>query len=98
MFRVINDCSRTARRRNSREIQMEDADLALMKLSRDLTRRFAGEQYKFLKEVYEGDHKRIRSQETLLAMLQAGAVLEYNGERWLHPLVEDYLRELGFLQ
>ena len=100
MFRVINDCSRTARRRNSREIQMEDADLALMKLSRDLTRRFAGEQYKFLKEIYEGDHKRIRSQETLLAMLQAGAVLEYNGERWhnVHPLVEDYLRELGFLQ
>ena len=100
LFRVINDCSRTARRRNSRRIEMEDAKLALTKLSGDLTRRFSGDQYKFLKEIYEGNRKDIKDQNTLLLMLQAGAVLEYNGERWhnLHPLVAEYLRELGYVQ
>ena len=100
LFRIINDCSRTARRRNSRRIEREDAELALEKLSGDLTKRFSGKQYDFLKEIYEGNHKDIKDQGTLLLMLQAGAVLEYNGERWhnLHPLVAEYLIELGYIR
>ena len=101
LFRVINDCSRTARRRASTRIEREDADLALGKLSRDINKRFSGKQYDFLKDIYNGKHQNIEDEETLLLMLQAGTVLEYNEgySVWhdLHPLAEKFLKDLNYI-
>ena len=97
LFTAINDCAIRARRRKSPRIEMEDADRALEKLKTSLTRRISGDHYDFLAEIYNGQHEKIEDREMLLKMLQANAVLEYNGKRWhdVHPLVADFLVEQG---
>lgn len=42
----------------------------------------------------------MRSDQATLLLLSAQAILEYNGKNWhaVHPLVEDYLRDVGELQ
>ena len=66
----------------------------------DLTRRVEGDEHKFLAEICAGKRREIGKSQTLLDMLQARVVLEYNGERWfnVHPLVADYLEELGYVK
>ena len=93
--------SRKRRTKNDNEtVKAADAERALIKLKSNLSRRIEGEEHKFLAEICAGKRQEIEKSQTLLDMLQARAVLEYNGERWfnVHPLVADYLEELGYIR
>ena len=93
--------SRKRRTKNDNEtVKAADAERALIKLKSNLSRRIEGEEHKFLAEICAGKRQEIEKSQTLLDMLQARAVLEYNGERWfnVHPLVTDYLEELGYIR
>ena len=96
LFHVILDCSRMAKWANLPKINRELADISLEEMKSDLTRRIERRNYAFLVSIWKGNHKPIDGKEMLLEMLQAGVVLEYNGERWqdVHPLVKDFLEEL----
>ena len=97
LFSVINDCAQRSMRRRSSIIQNEDADIALRKIKSNLTRRIEQKHYSFLNRIREGGRQNIDDRIMLLEMLQAGVVLEYNGERWhdVHPLIADFLIEQG---
>lgn len=98
LFKVIADAGTRARRRASKIIEREDADYAFTRIKSDITRRLDGDYYDFLVKV-ANEHEKITEKKKLLEMLQAGAVLEYNGERWhdVHPLVKEFLREQNLL-
>lgn len=93
LFNVIRTAATFARRGRKDKIEENMVDRALEKIKSDITRRIEGEQYDFLVEIYNGMHARIENRQMLLQMMQANAVLEYNGQRWhdVHPLVADYL-------
>lgn len=79
---------------------MEDATRALEELKTTLTKRIEKDDYKFLTSIYYSNKELIENKQTLLHMLQASVVLEYNGKRWhnVHPLVIQFLKEQGFLK
>jgi GTPase SAR1 family protein len=95
LFKLITDASRRAQKRESIRIELEDAERVIVRLKSDLTRRIERRNYAFLGEIYNGHKTKIEDKEMLLEMMQASAVLEYNGERWhdLHPLIADFLKE-----
>lgn len=97
LFAIINDSAQRAIRRESSVITLEDAKIALEKHKSSLTRRIERRHYEFLADIYRGNRELIENKEMLLEMLQANAVLEYNGKRWhnLHPLVAEFLKEQG---
>lgn len=99
LFTVIFKASRRARRRGASIIEAEDTKAALMELSSSITQRIEEKHLETLKSIYKGNKKIISSSETLLELMQASAVLEYNGERWhdLHPLVAKFLKEQGIV-
>ena len=99
LFNVIENAGKLARRRGSRSIEQSDVNYALTTLKSDITRRLDDNYYDFLAEIANGQHEKITMKEKLLDMLQAGAVLEYNGKRWhdVHPLVKDFLEEQNLL-
>ena len=100
LFHVINAAADRAENRASGKVAREDAERALMNLQSAMTRMIVGDRHEFLAEIYNGKRKEIDNEDKMLDMLQARAVLEYNGQRWfnVHPLVADYLRELGYVQ
>lgn len=106
LFKAIRDAAELASYRGYRTqdpnqtITPEDAEQALKDVQSDLTRRIEGDEHKFLAEICAGKRREIGKSQTLLDMLQARTVLEYNGERWfnVHPLVADYLEELGYVK
>ena len=106
LFKAIRDAAELASYRGYRTgdpnqtITPEDAEQALKEVQGDLTRRIEGDEHKFLAEICAGKRREIERSKTLLDMLQARAVLEYNGERWfnVHPLVADYLEELHYVR
>lgn len=100
MFFAINSSAQRAIRRNSTIIETEDADRALEQLKTSLTRRIEHKHYDFLADIMNGNRERIENREMLLEMLQANAVLEYNGRRWhnVHPLVAEFLRNQGLTE
>ena len=93
LFRVIIDAGARARTRQSLQINMEDAQQALMRLETELTRRIEQKDYPFLAEICNGQKELVSDKLHLLTMMQASVVLEYNGERWhnVHPLVSRFL-------
>lgn len=95
LFSVITNAGRRARRRESPKVEMEDTNRALEELKSSLTRRIERKHYQFLKDIDNGNKYAIEDGEMLLEMMQASAVLEYNGKRWhdVHPLVSDFLKE-----
>jgi energy-coupling factor transporter ATP-binding protein EcfA2 len=95
LFNLITDASRLAKKGEKIRIELKDAQWVIIKFKSDLTRRIEKRNYAFLVEIYKGNKKQIEDKEMLLEMMQASAVLEYNGERWhdLHPLIADFLIE-----
>ena len=100
LFGAIRQSATYARRRGANSISMDDAVLALEEIQSEITRRIEEKDYVFLKDIYNGNRRGISDRKALLGMLLAGAVLEYNGTRWcnLHPLVADYLVDLGVVE
>lgn len=96
LFRAISKAAILARRLNKTQVTAELADRALTEIKSDLSARVEGKEHDFLKEVAGGRHREIDDKPTLLRMMQALTVLEYNGERWydVHPLMKEYLREI----
>ena len=95
LFNAISAAAARARRRRAETVSMEDAKLALQVLKSELSRLFDRSSVDLLIDIHEGNKKKIDDTETLLNMLLAGTVLEYNGVRWqnLHPLISEYLEE-----
>ena len=93
LFNVIRTAATFARRGKKDKIEEDMVLIALEKIKSDITRRIEGKQHDFLVEIYNGMHMKIQDKPMLLQMMQANAVLEYNGKRWhdVHPLVADYL-------
>ncbi|MDE7203696.1 MAG: ATP-binding protein [Lachnospiraceae bacterium] len=94
LFRCICDAALRARLRKSRVIELEDARKALAVLESDINGRYSDELIGKMEDIYRGN-KHVSSSEEITALLQIGAVLEYNGTLWcdLHPLVEKWLIE-----
>jgi len=100
LFECIIDASRTARWRGAEKIEKQDAKLALSDLSIKLSRRISMADYDVLKKIYRdsGFRKQIEDKDSLLKLMQALVVLEYqNNERWhdLHPLIAEYMKRQG---
>ena len=93
LFNVIRSAGTFARRGKKDQIDEDMVRRALEKYKSDISRRIEGEQHDFLVEIYNGMHMEIQNKPMLLQMMQANAVLEYNGRRWhdVHPLIADYL-------
>ncbi|MBO4698487.1 hypothetical protein J5690_02620 [bacterium] len=100
LFDAIRQSATYASRRKADSISMDDAVLALEEIQSEITRRIEKKDYDFLKDIYNGNRRGISDRKALLGMLLAGVVLEYNGKRWcnLHPLVADYLVDLGVVE
>ena len=100
LFYAINASAQRAIRRDSDTISTEDIQRALEELKTSLTRRIERKHYQFLRDIYEGNRQIIEDKNMLLEMLEANAVLEYNGKRWhnVHPLVSDFLLEQGIIK
>lgn len=94
LFRCICDAALRARLRRSKVIELEDTRKALAVLESDINGRYSDELIGKMEDIYKGN-KHVSSSEEITALLQIGAVLEYNGTRWcdLHPLVEKWLIE-----
>lgn len=94
LFRCISRAAVRARMRRAESISLEDADVALDNLESDINGRYQDALIPVMKKIYDGE-KFLASSEEMTQLLQIGAVLEYNGQRWcdLHPLVEKWLRE-----
>ena len=100
LFYTINASAHRALRRKANVISDEDIQNALEELKTSLTRRIERKHYEFLADICNGNRQTIENKEMLLSMLQANAVLEYNGKRWhnVHPLVRDFLIEQGVVK
>ena len=96
LFYAINTAAQRAVRRSSDTISREDINRALEELKTSLTRRIEEKYHAFLMKINNGERQIISDKVMLLEMLQANAVLEYNGIRWhnVHPLIADYLLSL----
>ena len=99
LFSAINDAARYARRLRQETISRDVVDIALERIKSDLSAQLQGKDHDFLKTIYEGKHQFIEDRDRLLEMMKGGVVLEYNGKRWhdVHPLIVDYLREVGVI-
>ncbi|MBQ9347225.1 MAG: hypothetical protein IJT94_07805, partial [Oscillibacter sp.] len=103
LFRAIYTAADRAENRERDHVDLSDAQRALVRMKSDITRMIQGEEHQFLAKIASGgeeERTEIKDRETLLRMLQARTVMEYNGQRWfnVHPLVADYLKELGYVQ
>lgn len=99
LFRCIARAAIRARSRQSGTISMEDAKNALNNLESDINGRYSDGLISTMRKIYEGE-KFVSSSSEMTQLLQIGAVLEYNGQRWcdLHPLVEKWLLEHGKIE
>ncbi len=98
LFRCISNAAIRAQRRGAPAISKEDVTVVLNELESDINSRYSDVDIPELKKIYEGE-KFLSSSESITRLLQACAVLEYNGKRWcdLHPLVEKWLKECNKL-
>jgi hypothetical protein len=101
LFYCIKLAASRADTRRSEQIEIADAEFATRNLSSSLTRRIDRSDYGFLVDIHDKEASRsdIADTQMMLRMMQAMAVLEYNGDRWhdLHPLIEDFLSRQGAL-
>lgn len=100
LFFSINDAATLSRRRGESQITQEAAEDALEDIKSSLSSRIDGKDYPFLVEIYRGKHRGFDDRAQLQRLMQAGAVLEYNGKRWhdVHPLIVDFLREIEVIK
>ncbi len=98
LFRCISKAANRARLRASQTISLDDAQVALDNLESDLNGRYDANMIPIMKAIYQGE-KYVSTSDNITRLLQVGAVLEYNGQKWcdLHPLVEKWLVEHGRL-
>ena len=98
-FKAVRTASLRAVHRGQNHVDLSDAQRALVRMKSDITRMIEGQEHRFLADVLKGNRTEIEDRDTLLRMLQARTVMEYNGQRWfnVHPLVADYLKELGYV-
>lgn len=94
LFRCITRAATRARIREAEKISMEDAEMALGNLESDINARYSADMIPVMEKIYKGE-KFVSASEDMTKLLQIGAVLEYNGQRWcdLHPLVEKWLKK-----
>lgn len=94
LFRCITRAATRARIREADKISMEDAEMALGNLESDINARYSADMIPVMEKIYKGE-KFVSASEDMTKLLQIGAVLEYNGQRWcdLHPLVEKWLKK-----
>lgn len=99
LFNTILEAAFISMERGQKSISMDAARIALREVRSNLKIRFDASDYPFLRSVYT-DHVRITDKPELLRMMQAGVVLEYNGDTWynLHPLIAEYLESIGELK
>ena len=100
LFEALRDASEDAEYRGAETVELSDAKHALVRLKSKLTRRIQGAEHEFLYKIYRNQDKnreKITDRQTLLRMLQAGTLLEYDGDRWynVHPLVAEFLEYLN---
>lgn len=97
LFFAIGTAATLSRRRGETQITLGAAADALEDLKSSLSIRIDGRDYPFLVEIVRGKHRGFHEREQLQRLMQAGAVLEYNGIRWhdVHPLIVDFLQEIG---
>lgn len=98
LFRCIAKAATRARQRTAQAISVADAEVALNNLESDINGRYTEDMIAAMREIYHGE-KFVSTSEKMTKLLQVGAVLEYNGQRWcdLHPLVEKWLKAHGKL-
>jgi hypothetical protein len=99
LFLAIRQSSTYARRQKQSTIGMDVVSIALEQIKGDISSQLQGNDHAFLKTIYEGKHQYIEDRDRLLSLMNIGAVLEYNGKRWhdVHPLIVDYLKEVGVI-
>ena len=101
LFRAVYAAADRAENRGRDHVDLSDAKRALVRMKSDITRMIEGAEHGFLADIMNGgenERTKIEDREKLLLMLQARTLMEYNGKRWfnVHPLVADYLKELGY--
>lgn len=99
LFIAIREAAELAEQDERKKISIDDATAALQKLRRDLKTMIERDDYAFLANICKGNREDIENKEKLLEMMQGGIVMEYNGDGWhnVHPLVQDFLKKLGWL-
>ena len=99
-FRALDRAELTGDNQETR-IEVEDAEEALKELRSKLSRWIVKPQYAMLREIYQSAPAKetISDSDELLKLMQSGAVIEYNGDRWcaVHPLIVDFLKNVGEL-
>ena len=103
LFKAVKTASLRAYHRERDHVDLSDARRALVRMKSDITRMIEGDEHQFLAKIASGgeeERTEIKDRATLLRMLQARTVMEYNGQRWfnVHPLVAEYLKELGYVR
>jgi energy-coupling factor transporter ATP-binding protein EcfA2 len=98
LFRLTVNAARFARAQNLTSINLDMAKRATTELQTELRRLVTMEHYEFLKMIHKNPTQ-IPDSELLLKMMMGGIVLEYNGIGWygLHPLIKDFLIDIGVL-
>jgi hypothetical protein len=104
LFGLINYAADGAMLRNAKQINGDDADVAIVNLRSDYERRLGQNPYdvdvityedkvKLLKRIYAGDKEAQITNPILYSLLHARSIQEFNGKRWfgVHPLVVDIL-------
>jgi len=102
LFKCIISAASRADRRGSSVIEMEDVQRATDELRSELTRIVSAPYNDLLVNISKQKQFRdqIEDSEKMLLMMEGLIVLEYNGRRWcdVHPLIEDFLRDIGVLE
>jgi hypothetical protein len=81
-------------------IEVIDARIALNRMRSEISARFPMQSAPVLLSIIGGDKIHSFDSKGLVELLQSGAVLEYNGDRWVdaHPLVKEWMEKAGLLQ
>ncbi|RLC00242.1 MAG: hypothetical protein DRI57_32565 [Deltaproteobacteria bacterium] len=80
-------------------VNLSAAEHAYLRFRSSFERTVGKKHLDTLKDVYESRDRKPSADENLQEMLNAMAVIEYNGDRWcgLHPAVEDILKERNLI-
>ena len=94
IFKMTVQALRYTDRQSKERVGVKEVGWALEDERSLITRRITMKDYPALNEIYKTKAE-IEDKSTMLRLLEAHVVLEYNGERWhdLHPLIYDFLKE-----
>jgi len=90
--RILVNCAHLAHMRKRNTIDKPSVDSTLTKDAADIFLRVENKLFPIIERIYKGDNRLINDG-NLGELLYAGAVFEYNGERWidLHPLIRYHI-------